>query len=134
MHQCVATPRTIFGGKNRIIEHHEKTQGSTQHIQKIHSWAIASQNRRGFDFSSSHTVRSRKTILKDIHDRFGLPDNKFDQHVISWLPGNIPTQLSIRRFKNALNSLLSNLSLARENFLHFQKQTTVLTQIMSEYS
>ena len=35
--QCINAlqpPKILFGGRNWIIEHYEKTQGSTQHIQR----------------------------------------------------------------------------------------------------
>ena len=92
--------------------------------KEIYRWATTSQNRMGFDFSSSRPVRARKTTFKDISDRLNLPLEKFESYVINWLPGNIPTALSIRCFKNALNSLLSNTYFTREDNFSFPDAST----------
>lgn len=94
--------------------------------KEIYRWATTCQNRNGFDFasSSSHLVRARKSIFKDIHARLKLPADKFQIHAINWLPDNVPTPLSTRPFKNALQSLLSNSSVVREENLSFPDAST----------
>ena len=53
-----------------------------------------------------------------------LPLDNFKQHVVNWLPGNIPTQLSICLFKSAINSLLSNVFVSKAENFSFSDSTS----------
>jgi len=79
-----------------IKNHHLiERRSSVVAYKEIYRWATTCQNRNGFDFasSSSHLVRARKSIFKDIHARLKLPADKFQIHAINWLPDNVPTPL-----------------------------------------
>ena len=50
--------------------------------------------------------------------------NIHKQHVVNWLPGNVPTPLSICLFKLALNSLLLNTFNSKAENFNFPDATS----------
>ena len=97
-------------------------------FKTIFDWATTCQSRIGFDFKTA-TPRSRDVIFDQIRTRLNLSEDNFKPEIINWLPDNIPTQIFVRPFMNALNALLSNTSLVKEaNFL-FPDASTPLSPV-----
>lgn len=93
----------------------------------IYEWAKRSHSRPGFDFATSH-ARKRKTVMKQIRSQLCLSSKmEFVPHVITWLPDELPTDVYIRPFKDALYSLLSNPNIMTENNLSFPSSDTPLS-------
>ena len=94
-------------------------------FKEIYQWTSNRENRKRFQFSPHRPVRARNTILRDICENMDLPSDNFEQHVMNWLPGNIPTPLSIHSFKSALNSHLSNAFISKAENLSYPVPTSL---------
>ena len=105
-------------------------------LKTIFDWAKTCQNRKGFDFCKVKSCRRRETIFEDIHNRLQLPlTDKFEPQLIDWLPDLKPATVYHRPFMNALQSLLSNHSIVKEENLSFPDKNSPFSPVdMSENS
>ena len=77
-------------------------------FDKIYKWAVKSQSRDGFDFST-YPVQKRDTFLSKLRKEVSVPNGykQFVPRLIKWLPDNKITQVYVQSFTDALYSLLS---------------------------
>ena len=99
-------------------------------VKTIFDWAKTCQNRKGFDFCTVKSCRRRETIFEDIHNRLQLPlTDKFEPQLIDWLPDLKPATVYHRPFMNALQSLLSNHSIMKEENLSFPDKNSPFSSV-----
>ena len=88
--------------------------------KSIFEWAKMCQGMTGFEFSSRTTKRrERQTIVNEIHNHIAIPDYAFEPKTIKWLPDEKPIQVYVRPFMKAVNALLSNPALVKEENFSF---------------
>ena len=92
----------------------------------IMQWAKRSQGRFGFNFKNMHTITPRDNAVKNIEKHFNLTPNSeiFQQIPVQWLPDNTALEISVRPFQHALNSLLTNSHILKEENLSFPNSET----------
>ena len=101
---------------NLMVEH----KMSLNAYRSIFNWARNSQSMDGFDFASrSTTTRGRKRIIHDINSCLVIPDDGFVPKPLAWLPDKKIVQLKVRPFLKAINSLLTNPELVKEEHFSF---------------
>ena len=96
-----------------------KEKMSLSSYNKLFQWAQTNQSKKNFDFASVPKARSRDKILSDIRTCLDLPNTDFQTHILEWLPDKKATQVFVRPFMMALNSLLTNPEIITEDNLSF---------------
>ena len=101
-------------------------------FDKIYKWAVKSQSRDGFDFST-YPVQKLDTVLSKLRKEVSVPNGykQFVPRLIKWLPDNKITQVYVQSFTDALYSLLSKKSLMIEENLSFPVITTPLSGVQN---
>eukprot|EP00536_Pseudo-nitzschia_multiseries_P015967 jgi/Psemu1/44408/gm1.44408_g len=115
-----------FSPTNRLMNLMTKHKLPLNTFKSIFEWANECQTIHGVDFSSTYP-HHREAIFSEIKSNLGISETKFEPHIINWLPCNLPTQIFVRSFPDALHSLLTNKELMQETNLSFPNVETPLS-------
>ena len=98
-------------------------------FKSITEWAIRNSNKPNkygsTDAFSNKQSRTRKTVFNEITKTISMNTYQFSPLKINWLPDNNPIQVYIRSFREAVNSLLTNVDLVKEENLSFPLQSSL---------